>query len=515
MTSPSRPPDGHRTWREAVLALLRPPVLRMLFLGFSAGLPILLIFSTLSVWLREAGVDRATVTFFSWAALGYSFKFVWAPLIDRLPVPGLTARLGRRRAWLLVAQGGLIGAMLWTSAFDPVADLALVAIGAVLIGFSAATQDIVIDAYRIEAADADLQSLMAAMYIAGYRVGMLAAGAGALWLAEAWEPTGAYDFAAWSAVYKAMAGLMLVGVATTLVIPELQVVDREGHHIRTTGDYLRFLGTFLAAAGAFVGVFVALGAMPAAATGPLVGFLAEAARFAAAAAAAAAVAWGLIVLKVARADHLRETYVDPFADFAGRYGRPALVLLALIGTYRLSDVVMGAVANVFYLDIGFTKGQIATYSKFWGLWSTILGGFLGGVLAARFGVMRALMIGAVAAGATNLLFVGLAVTGPQPLYLLVAIVADSLAAGMASAAFVAYLSSLTNVSFTAMQYAIFSSLMTLLPKIMAGYSGTLVDAIGYAEFFIFTAALTAPVVVLVWMAGRVRPRTGGGGSGRA
>lgn len=506
MPPPLSAPSGHRSWRQAFLAFLQPPVLRMLFLGFSAGLPILLIFSTLSVWLREAGVERSTVTFFSWAALGYSFKFVWAPLIDRLPVPGLTARMGRRRSWLLVAQAAIMAAMLWTSAFDPVTDLALVAIGAVLIGFAAATQDIVIDAYRIEAADADLQSMMAAMYIAGYRIGMLAAGAGALWLAELWEPEGTYSFAAWSAVYKVMAGLMLVGVLTTLVIPEPRVTDREGHHIRTTADYLRFLGTFLAAAGAFVGAFIGLGGLIEADWGPVATFLAEAGRFTVSAAAAAATAWLLIRLKVARADHLRETYVDPFADFVGRYGKAALIILALIGTYRLSDVVMGAVANVFYLDLGFTKAQIATYSKFWGLWATILGGFLGGIFAARYGVMRSLMVGAIAAGITNLLFVGLALTGPAPLYLLTAIVADSLAAGMASAAFVAYLSSLTNVSFTAMQYAIFSSLMTLLPKVMAGYSGTMVDGLGYSGFFIFTAALTAPVAALVWAAGRVKER---------
>ncbi len=505
MTQPD-PTVGHRSWRAATLAFLQPPVPRMLFLGFSAGLPILLIFSTLSVWLREAGVDRSTVTFFSWAALGYSFKFVWAPLIDRLPVPGLTRRLGRRRAWLLVAQVMIGGGMLWTSAFDPVTDLALVAVGAVMIGFSAATQDIVIDAYRIEAADADLQSMMAAMYIAGYRVGMLAAGAGALWLAELWEPQGTYVFAAWAQVYRVMAALMLVGVVTTLIIPEPRVTDRETGHLRTTGDYLRFLGTFATAAAAFVAAFVGLSDLPAATADPVVGFFLQVARLVLAVGAGGAVAAVLIRIGVARADHLTETYVEPFTDFLGRYGRAAAIILALIGTYRLSDVVMGAVANVFYLDIGFTKAQIATYSKFWGLWATILGGFLGGVLAARHGVMRALLVGAIAAGLTNLLFVGLASSGPDPLYLLVAIVADSLAAGLASAAFVAYLSSLTNVSFTAMQYAIFSSLMTLLPKVMAGYSGTMVDSVGYAGFFIFTAALTVPVVGLVWAAGRIKPR---------
>ncbi|MBW2513580.1 MAG: MFS transporter, partial [Deltaproteobacteria bacterium] len=172
----------------------------MLFLGFSAGLPILLIFSTLSVWLREADVERSTVTFFSWAARGYSFKFVWAPIIDRLPFPILSARMGRRRGWLLVSQISIIASLLWISLFDPKIALTMTAVGAVMIGFSSATQDIVIDAYRIESAPADLQSMLSSMYIAGYRIGMLVAGAGSLWLADWWGQN-TYDVSVWANVY--------------------------------------------------------------------------------------------------------------------------------------------------------------------------------------------------------------------------------------------------------------------------------------------------------------------------
>jgi len=208
----------------AVKALVHPRALAMLFLGFSAGLPILLIFSTLSVWLREAGVERSTVTFFSWAALGYSFKFVWAPIIDRLPFPILSVRMGRRRGWLLVSQICIITSLLWISFFDPKIALTMTAVGAVLIGFSSATQDIVIDAYRIESAPAELQSMLSSMYIAGYRIGMLVAGAGSLWLADWWGQS-TYDVSVWANVYRSMALMMLVGVVTTFIIKEPQVKE--------------------------------------------------------------------------------------------------------------------------------------------------------------------------------------------------------------------------------------------------------------------------------------------------
>ncbi len=503
----------HRSWGRALRDAVRPPVLRMLFLGFSAGLPLLLIFSTLSVWLREAGVDRAAVTFFSWASLGYSFKFVWAPLVDRLPVPGLTRFLGRRRGWLLVAQLALAFAMLWTAAFDPVHHLALTGLGAVFIGFSAATQDICIDAYRIESAEADLQSMMSATYIAGYRVGMLVAGAGGLWLADVWGGADGYTYAAWAGVYRVMAGMMLVGILTTLVIPEPAMGGRTDSEFKATSDYVRFLVLFALAAVTFAGSFAyapqVTNAVETAITpvfgGPLAGFLAGALRFAAAVAAAVVVGLVLVQAGLTRPGHVNETYVAPIADFLKRYGGLAVLVLALIGSYRIADVVMGAVANVFYVDLGFTKSQIAAYSKVWGLLSTIAGGFVGGVFALRFGVMKALFTGAVLAAASNVLFAGLAEVGKDVPFLIVAIVADNASAGLASAAFVAYLSSLTSVSFTAMQYALFSSLMTLFPKVLAGYSGTFVDAVGYAPFFLGTAALGLPVLALILLAARYAP----------
>ena len=501
-----------RSWSQSFAALVHPRAVTMLFLGFSAGLPLLLIFGTLSVWLREAGVERATITFFSWAAIGFSFKFVWAPLVDRLPIPWLTAALGRRRAWLLAAQFAVVAALLWTSSFDPQVSLTMTAIGALAIGFTAATQDIVIDAYRIESAEPDLQSLLAAMYIAGYRLAMIVAGAGSLWLAHLWGD-GGYQFEVWSQVYRVMALAMLVGITTTLIISEPTTRDTAAGVFRGTADYVRFLVAFALAALTFVYVFLGSSVpagtiremLSAMAASSLAGFVAESVRFATAAAAAAMVAWGAMKVGLVSRSHVQVTYVDPIADFVARYGKTAILLIVLIGTYRIADIVMGAIANVFYLDQGYDKSQIATYSKFWGLWATIAGGFAGGVLAMRYGVHRALFLGAALAAASNLLFAYLAVQAPAAWLLGAVVAADNLSAGLAGAAFVAFLSSLTNVSFTAMQYALFTSIMLLFPKVLAGYSGTMVDSIGYPFFFIGTAILGIPVLVLVWLAGRLVP----------
>jgi len=504
--NPSPLSGNQRDWLQSIKGLSHPRAICMLFLGFSAGLPLLLVFGTLSVWLREAGLERATVTFLSWAALGYSFKFVWAPIVDRLPLPYLTRRLGRRRGWLLLSQFAVIASLLWTSSFDPQSDLLiLTVIGAVCIGFSSATQDIVIDAYRIESAPPDLQAMLSATYIAGYRVGMVVAGAGALWIAS-YIGGDDYSFQAWSIVYKLMACAMAIGIAATLLNPEPSADTSDTTVFKNTSDYLRFFAVFALAVAVFVTGFVLLAdsvkliqltlAENWQMNSRLARFLGESMRMITSVTLAGFAAWMLIKFRLVGASHVRETYIEPISEFFVRYGKLALIILLLIGTFRISDIVLGIIANVFYLDMGFTKAQIAHYSKFWGLMSSIAGGLLGGVLALRFGVLKALLLGALLAPASNLLFIAVA-ANPTELMLLFVVVLDSLSAGIASAAFVSYLSSLTSIRFTAMQYAIFTSIMLLFPKIVAGYSGTIVDGVGYEVFFLITAVIGLPVIALI------------------
>lgn len=503
-----------RSWWETVVAYRHPRVITMLFLGFSAGLPLLLIFSTLSLWLREADVSRSTVTYFSWAALGYSFKFIWAPIVDKLRLPWLTARLGRRRSWLLLAQLSVIIAILWMAFSDPVESLMPMALAAVLLGFSGATQDIVIDAYRIESAETDLQALMASTYIAGYRIGMLVAGAGALKLASMFGVEGEYHYLAWQWTYILMAAVMLVGVATTLVIREPETQRPLPGLVTTLGDTLRFLLLFLFAAACFVASFFFTQELAneikrqwlegAEVNKTLAGFAVESLRLMFALLAAFVGARIAVLLGLSRGEVLRETYVAPMVDFFQRYGRPALLILLLVGIYRISDIVLGVISNVFYQDMGFTKDQIANITKTFGLVMTIVGGFLGGMFSLRYGVMRILFLGAVLSAGTNLLFLLLAQSGADVPMLILVIAADNLSAGLASAAFVAYLSSLTNIAFTAFQYALFSSLMTLLPKLLGGYSGSIVDSIGYEYFFLLTALLGLPVLLLIYAIRRMR-----------
>ena len=480
-----------------------PRVVTMLFLGISAGLPLLLIFSSLSLWLREAGVERAAVTFFSWAALGYSFKFVWAPLIDKLPVPILSALLGRRRSWMLVAQFSIAGALSMMAFTNPALSeqsLSMMAIAAVWLGFSSATQDIVIDAFRIEAAPENLQAMLSASYTAGYRVGMLLSGAGALYLASLFgSELGTYSHLAWQKTYLIMAALMSIGVVTTLIVSE------PSHEAKPTAlrgkDNLGILATFAAGAIGFVCAFVYIDPWLPLSDGPVMGFVWAFVRLSLAFLAAGLLVALFVKLHVVNHQVAHETYVAPMKDFFTRYGvHTALLLLSLVGLYRISDIVLGVVANVFYQDLGFTKNEIAGVVKTFGLFMTILGGFLGGVLCLRFGVMRILMLGALLTVLTNLTFVLLAIVGHDIKVLYLVISADNLTAGLAASAFIAFLSALTNVQFTATQYAVFSSLMTLIPKLIGGYSGTMVDSVGYINFFFISSIMGLPVLWLVWRA---------------
>lgn len=500
----------HRSWRDSVRAFLSPKVIALLFLGFSAGVPILLVFSTLSLWLSDAGVERATIGFFSWAALAYSFKVVWAPLIDKMPVPVLFHMMGRRRSWLLVAQIAIVAALTFIALHDPQEHLTWMAFGALALAFSSATQDIVIDAYRIEAADEDLQGLMAASYIMGYRIGMIVAGAGALEIAGMLEVVPGYDYNAWSWTYLAMGAVMGIGMITTFVISEPEVGEARKLDTYNASQYVRFFAVFALAATMFAGVFFFSSDITVAAKAALhdVGFITElaaisveAVRLLVAVLAAVTVGVALVKAHLAPRQLMVEAYVEPFAEFFSRYGRVALLILALVATFRISDVVMGVMANVFYDDLGFSKQEIGRITKLFGLVMTITGGFLGGLLTVRYGVMKTLFIGGVMVALTNALFAVLAGMGPDIRMLATVIAADNLSAGIASAAFVAYLSSLTAKGYTATQYALFSSMMLLLPKLIAGYSGMVVDSVGFAVFFIGAAVIgIIPLILIVFAA---------------
>ena len=487
------------SWSNAFNIYLNRRVLGMLFLGFSAGLPLFLIFSTLSLWLREAGVDRSAVTYFSWAALAYSFKFIWAPVIDKLPLPFLHNLLGRRRSWLLVAQLAVILAIAWMAMIDPAQGLGGMAVAAILLGFSSASQDIVIDAYRIEAVKKEYQAAMSAMYIAGYRIGMLVSGAGGLYLASYFGSGNQYSYDAWQTTYFIMAMVMLVGVATTLLIKEPEINKKVEVYLHDLSDYLRFFIMFIVMVGAFIYGFQIFN------FGLSNGFINESVRLLTSLAFALSGIYLLVILNVVNRKMVYSTYVEPVADFFKRYGKAAILLLLLVGLYRISDIVLGVIANVFYHDIGFSKNEIATTTKVFGIIMTLVGGFLGGLMTMRYGVMRILLLGAILSALTNLLFMWLAQTGNNMILLSGVIAADNLSAGLASAAFIAYLSSLTNISFTAVQYAILSSLMTLFPKLLGGYSGGMVNELGYSNFFLMTTLMGLPVIFLIYYLMRKNP----------
>ena len=480
---------SQKSWSTTLKSFTHPRVVTLLFLGFSAGIPLLLIFSSLSLWLREAGIERATVTYFSWAALGFSFKFVWAPLVDQLPIPLLTRWLGRRRSWMILGQLAIMLSIGLMASVDPQSSnnsLTFMAIAAVMLGFSAATQDIAIDAYRIESAEPDLQALMSATYIAGYRIGMLVSGAGSLFVAD-WlgSSSDVYQYQAWQSTYFLMAMVMLTGVFTTLTINE-PVRQIQSDLIGTRNHYLRILLFFVLVVGVFILSLV------------LSSGVAGVIRLLLAITVAWLFALGLVKMRVIEYSVLDQTYIAPVQDFFQRYGLSlACILLALVGLYRISDIVLGVISNLFYQDLGFSKTEIASVVKTFGLFMTIAGGFLGGLLSMRFGVIKVLFLGGLLSAMTNLLFMVLAAKGHDINWLYIVISADNLSAGIASAAFVAFLSSLTNVSFTATQYAIFTSLMTFLPKVLGGYSGGMVDTFGYPDFFLLTAVMGIPVLVLI------------------
>jgi PAT family beta-lactamase induction signal transducer AmpG len=393
----------------------------MLPLGFSAGLPFLLVFSTLSAWLREAGISRTEIGLLSWVGFAYAWKFLWAPVIDRTDVPVLSRLLGRARGWMALAQIMVAVGLVGIALSDPKTNLAVTVAFAVLVAFSSATQDVVIDGWRINANETSRQGLMAAAYQLGYRLALIAAGAGALYMAE---------FVNWRAAYLAMAGLMVVGLVGTLLAPSTDnTLERK----------------------------------------PL--------------------SFGSAV-------------VEPFADLARRKAVLIVPILFLVALFRLPDFVAGVMANPLYIDLGFSKTDIANVSKLYGIWVGIAGAFAGGLALTRLGLWTTLLTGAVIAAGSNVMFAWLAAAGARLDLLTLAISIDNFAAGFAGSALIAYMSGLTSPAFAATQYALLSSLYALPGKFIGGFSGAVVDTYGYPVLFIGTALIGIPLVVLCFIVRR-------------
>ena len=480
-------------WKKSLLIYKDIRVIRMLFFGFSSGLPILLIFSTLSLWLKSAGIDRSTITLFSWAGLAYSFKFLWAPLIDKIPISYLTTKFGHRRSWLILSQLTLMILFISIGFVDPQNNLFIMALLIVCIGFSSATQDAMIDTFRIESAPQNLQSAMSGTYIIGYRLGMISAGAGSLMLAS-WfgGDNQIYNVYAWQKTYMLMAILQSVGLLCCFMSPE-PISPRK--LITDNRDRLRLINVFFISLLGFILVYNFFPEWKG--NDPVIkGFF----IFLQFTFAFSTIIFSFFIsvrFNFIQKSILTSTFWHPLNDFIKKYGSTAIIILIIIGFYRVADVVMGVVANIFYSDKGYTLNQIATFSKFWGLIATIFGGLIGGVLSSKYNNYLILLLGAILAASTNLLFALLAILEPKSIYLMIVIIADNISAGIASVAFVAFLSSLTNRDFTTTQYALFTSFMLFFPKIIGGYSGTIVDNFGYVSFFIATALIGLPVIILI------------------
>ena len=487
----------------------------MLLLGFSAGLPFLLVFDTLSAWLRDAGLTLEVIGYFSLATLAHSFKFLWAPLIDRARLPLLTNWLGHRRSWMLVCQGLIMLGLWLVAGNDPVTNLGLMAVFAVFVGFSSATQDIVIDAWRIEAVEESRQGAMAAAYQWGYRIAMITAGAAPLLLAQAYN---------WNFSYAVMAALMGIGMLAVVIAPReashrVRPINAEGVRAAPAMELFEWSGRFLLLSAAALLVGSGLAANASALNWLLTAFGAGGLGEAAVAAwrppsgvwiQLLSVVAGFVLIFFATRPipgirtrpglYLAAALGDPLRDFFQRYRNTAAVILALICLYRVSDFVLN-IMNPFYLDLGFSLVEVAEVRKIFGVAAMMCGVFAGGIAVAQLGLMRALLIGAFAGPLSNLVFIWLAVKGHSVPALFVAIGVDNVVSGFAGTCLIAYMSSLTAAGFTATQYALFSSLYALPGKLIASQSGRIVE--GAAQ----SAAAGGPFSVLTGMFAGLPPES--------
>jgi PAT family beta-lactamase induction signal transducer AmpG len=443
LTEPVTAPPHAPSWLDATLVYARPRMLSMLALGFSSGLPFMLIYNTLSAWLRQSGIERATISTLSLVGLAYSAKFLWSPIVDRVRLPLIGRVLGQRRSWMLLAQICVAAALLTISISEPAGDLRRLVIVTFALAFSAATQDIAIDAWRIETATLTEQGPMAAAYQFGYRLAILVSTGGALWIAAD---------KGWHQSYATMAALLGVGIATTLLVREperrapLQSVLTERRVVEWL-KHRRHWPERMQRAGAWF-----LGAV-----------------------------------------------ICPVLDFFARYGwQLGLLLFAFISTYRLTDYTMGVMSNPFYIDMHYSLKQVAAIVKFYGTVLSIVGVIAGGAAIMHWGRVRALLLGSALVMISNISYSILASRGvPSELGLATIISLDNFAQGVHGTALIAFMSSLTSASYTATQYALLSSLYTLPPKLLMSRSGQVVTAIGYPSFYLYTAALSIPALLLL------------------
>jgi PAT family beta-lactamase induction signal transducer AmpG len=386
----------------------------------------------------------------------------------------------------------IILSLIFISFTDPKTSLICTAIAAIFIAFSSATQDIVLDAFRIESASKNLQGALSSMYLTGYRIAMIVAGAGSLWIAS-FLGTEIYNQKVWQQVYQIMALLMLFGVLTVFYSSEPKI---KRNIEKNSNQKIKFFIAFLVSLAGFILCYLYFKDLFDS-KDPIINFLNEFIKIIFCFLIFALIIFFLIKIKFLNKESAKNAYAKPVLDFLNRYGSKATSILLLIGLYRISDVVLGVMANVFYIEKGFSIAEIATYSKFFGTIATIVGGVIGGLASVHLGVMRSLFIGALISALSNILFAWLALVTADVKILAFVITADNVASGFAGATFIVYLSALTSIKFTATQYALFSSTMLFLPKLIAGYAGGFVNLFGYPTFFIFTAIIGVPVLLLI------------------
>jgi len=450
-------------------------------LGLYSGVPLALTASTLTAWLFDQGIERATIGLFAAVATPYACKFVWAPVLDGVRLPWLGVRLGRRRSWMLVAQAGLVAALLAMAMNDPTQAVGMTALLAVLVATFSATQDTVIDAYRVERLSREEQGAGAAMATFGYRIGMLLSGAGALALA---------DHVGWRATYGAMAMVMASGMAVTL-LARREEDGRRGEE----GEVERSLrGGEGEMKGSVRGDEEEVRALHSSSSP-------SSSSFSSSSSSSPLLPPPLLPPPLSSPPNafsrfIRDSVIAPFKDFMTRpYWFHVLLFVVL---YKLGDAFMGIMFNPFLLDLGFTKTEIAEVVKLYGLIATILGSFAGGAMVARVGTYRTLMLCGFLHMLTNLLLVVQAELGRDLHFLTLTIASENFTGGMATAAFVAYLSALCKTHYTATQYALLSSLAAFGRSWLSTPSGALAAGVGWAHFFAMASLMAVPGLVLLW-----------------